>query len=415
MLKVYKNDLHDNIYCKLLVTFSLLQGNVSAQSGCSSQESKEKTLTGIPSSLPKAPSMWRPPIGQDNATKRTAGTIHQSKIPQWMRFDRPMVNTTGKKHTEKSTRTSVEPREKSVASQISCNHFSPETCSKDQDTAIGKSKDISLTGKSTTVSVEVKEPAVTQVRCNLVSSKACDPADVPVTLVKFSNALPTDDNPMQNQYKNSSRVLVKAEKSHAIQHTSNSIVIEAGSSKNKSAVVCKSDNVGSNVTTNGAKHMEEENIICQGGEETVTLLTQNSILSETCSLMDIDVVISKSYDVDSKIDSHGKKRTLYSNTVCEGQKGEAVVNPSTCNHIPPETCSSKEKHTTRHNPNVNGPAQSEIAKVSVSPLQTQRCKTDFSPCKDKPVEKRFKLDSGSSLTIREKEFFEHEQPKTSKV
>lgn len=328
-----------------------------------------------------------------------------------MRFDRPMVSTTGKKRIEKSTRTPAEPREKAVASQLARNHFSPGTCStKDLDTAIGKSKDTCLA----TVSAEAKEPAVTQMTCNFVSSKVCNPMDAHVTLIKLGNPLPKDDSSKQNQYKNSSRAFVEAEEPHAVQQTSNSIVTEACSSINESAVVSKSDAVGSNVNTDGVKHMEEDNRICGGGEETVaTLLTQNSILSETCSLMDVDVIISKSNDIDSKVNTNNKKHTLYSNKVCDGQKEETVVVPSTCTHMPPETCSSKDKHTTRNDPNVNGPARSDIAKVSVSPLGTQRGKTDFSPCKEKPLEKRFKLDSGSS--IGEKESFEHEKPEAGKV
>lgn len=122
------------------------------------------------------------------------------------------------------------------------------------------------------------------------------------------------------------------------------------------------------------------------------------------SHMDVDVVINKSNDVECKVDTIGMKHARYSDIVCEGQE-KAVVTSFTCNRILPETCSSKDNNTTRHNPSV--------AKVSISPLRTQRGKSDFSPCKEKSLEKRFKLDSGSSLAT--KESFEDEKPEAGKV
>lgn len=267
----------------------------------------------MPSSLPKPPlSKWRPHIGRDTSTKLTAGTFPQSKIPQRMRFDRPMVNPTATKHIKKSKKSSMEPREK------------------------------------------------------LVASLGC--------------------------------ISTKRDELQATRHTSNSIFTDACSSIDENAVVTKSDDAGSNGDTNGVKHIEEENGIC-GGEETVaTLVTQNSVLSKKCSLMDVDVdaVISKPNDVDSKVNTNGMKHT---------QQKEAVVTPSTCNCITPETCSSKDKHTT----------QGDFVKVSISPVRTQRGKTDYSPCKEKSLEKRFEIDSGSSITSRGKESFEEEKPEAGKV
>lgn len=193
-------------------------------------------------------------------------------------------------------------------------------------------------------------------------------------------------------------ISTKRDELQATQHTSNSIFTDACSSIDENAVVTKSDDAGSNGDTNGVKHIEEENGIC-GGEETVaTLVTQNSVLSKKCSLMDVDVdaVISKPNDGDSKVNTNGMKHT---------QQKEAVVTPSTCNCITPETCSSKDKHTT----------QGDFVKVSISPVRTQRGKTDYSPCKEKSLEKRFEIDSGSSITSRGKESFEEEKPEAGKV